>query len=66
MLVEVKVQARVQIFVPAQLKAKRATGKVSFLFSRSFLLVLAKLSFWQEDWALGYHSLNFRLFPNIS
>ena len=45
---------------------KRATGKVSFLFCKNFLLVLTKLSFWQEDWALGYHSINFRHFPNIS
>ena len=30
---------------------KRTTGKVSFLFSKSFLPVLTKLLFWQEDWA---------------
>ena len=42
------------------------TGKVYFLFFKSFLLALTKFSFWQEDWALGYHSMNFRHFPNIS
>ena len=41
------------------------TGKVSFLFFESFLLVSTKLSFWQEDWALGYHSMKFRHFPVI-
>ena len=25
-----------------------------------------KVSFWQEDWALGYHSMEFRHFPDIS
>ena len=45
---------------------KRTTGKVSFLFSKSFLPVLTKLLFWQGDWALGYHSMKFRHFPNIS
>ena len=28
---------------------KRVAGKVEFLFFRSFLLVLAKLSFWLGD-----------------
>ena len=41
-------------------------GKVSLLFSKSFLLVLTKISFWHGDWALGYHSMEFRHFPNIS
>ena len=40
--------------------------KVSFLFFKSFLRVLTKLSFWQGGWALGYHSLKFRHFPDIS
>ena len=35
------------------------TGKVQFLFSRNLLLVSAKFSFWEEDWALGYTSMNF-------
>ena len=25
-----------------------------------------KISFWQGDWALGYHSIKFRQFPDIS
>ena len=32
---------------------QHTTGKVQFLFCNSFLLVLAKFSFWKEDWALG-------------
>ena len=35
-------------------------------FSGLFLLVLAKFSFWQGEWALGYHFLRFRPFPNVS
>ena len=38
----------------------------NFCFSRVFLLVLIKFSFWQEGWTLGYHSMNFRHFPDIS
>ena len=32
----------------------------------SLLLVLTKLSFQQGDWALGYYSMKFRKFPDIS
>ena len=39
-------------------------------FNRSqnicFSLILAKSSFWWGDWALGYHSMEFRHFPNVS
>ena len=35
-----------------------------FLFFKSFLLVLTK--FWQDDWALRYHSMAFRHFPGTS
>ena len=45
---------------------KRKTAKIQFLFFKSFLLVLTKLSFWQGDWGLGYHYVTFRKFPNIS
>ena len=38
---------------------QRTTGKVQFLFFSSFLLVLTKCSFWEEDWALGYNSMKF-------
>ena len=38
--------------------------KSNFCFS-SFLLVLAKLSFWRGHWALGYQSRGFRHFPGI-
>ena len=39
--------------------------KFNFCFSRDFLLVLTKFSFWQGGWALGYHSMKFRHFPDI-
>ena len=32
---------------------QRTTGKVQFLLFKRFLLILAKLSFWEEDWQLG-------------
>ena len=41
-------------------------GKVWFLFFKRFLQVLTKFSFWLEDWALGYYSLKFRLYTDIS
>ena len=34
-------------------------------FFKSFLLVLTKLLFWQEDRAPGYHSMKFKHFPDI-
>ena len=45
---------------------QRTTGKVQFLFFGSFLLVLTKFSFWEEDWALGYNSMKIWDFPDIS
>ena len=39
--------------------------KFNFCFSKSLLLVLTTLSFWQGDWALGYQS-KFRHFLDIS
>ena len=41
------------------------TEKVQFLFFKSFLLVSTKFSFWQENWALGYHSMKFRHINDI-
>ena len=46
------------------------TGKVQFLISSSFLLVLAKFSFWGKGCALGYGSMewglgSFLAFPNF-
>ena len=29
-------------------------------------LVLTKVLFWEEDWTLGIHSMEFRHFPDIS
>ena len=46
--------------------AARSGGGGDFLFFGTFLLVLAKLSFWWGPWALGYHSMVFRHFPDIS
>ena len=37
----------------------RTTGKVQFLFFRSFLLVLNTFFFSEKDWVLGYNSINF-------
>ena len=45
---------------------QRTTGTVQFLFFSSFLLLLTKFLFWEEDWALGYNSMKFRHFPDIS
>ena len=36
------------------------------MFFKSFLQALTKLSFWPEDWALGYDSMKFRHFLDIS
>ena len=45
---------------------QRTTGKVDFLFFKSFFFVLlTKPSFCQGDWALGYHSMKCRQFPDI-
>ena len=41
-------------------------GKCFIFVVKSFQLVLAKLSIWQEDWAVGYHFMEFRHFPDIS
>ena len=43
----------------------RSVGKVSFLFFKSVLLVLTKVSFWQQAWAIGYYSMKFRHFLDI-
>ena len=43
----------------------RAAGRAESLFFGAFLLVLAKLLFWRGSCALGYHSMEFRHFPNI-
>ena len=44
----------------------RTTGKVQFLFFRSFLLVLNTFFFSEKDWVLGYNSINFWDFPDTS
>ena len=41
-------------------------GKDQFRFSRWFVLVLTKFSFWKEDWVLGYNSMKLRDFPDTS
>ena len=42
------------------------TEKVQLQFLNSFLLVLTKFSFWEEDWALGYNSVKIWDLLNIS
>ena len=44
---------------------QQTTGMVTFLFFKSLLLLLTKLSFWQEDLARGYHSMESRNFPEF-
>ena len=41
---------------------QRTTGKVQFLFVRTFFLVLKKILFWEKDRALGYNSISFESF----
>ena len=40
-------------------------GKGQLQFFNNFLLVLTKLSFWKEEWALDYNSMEFEDFFNI-
>ena len=42
----------------------RTTRKISVFQELSSSI--NKLSFWQKGWALGYHSIRFRQFPDIS
>ena len=42
------------------------TGKLPFLFLKSFLLALTKFSFWEENWAIGYNFMKFWDLLNIS
>ena len=42
---------------------QRPTGKVQFLFFRSFMLVFKKFSVLEENWTLGYHSMSSEIFP---
>ena len=41
-------------------------GKGQFLFFRGFPLVMTTFSFWDKDWVLGYNSMNFSDFRDIS
>ena len=36
------------------------------IFGKIFASINKIFSFLQEEWALGYHSIGFRHFPNIS
>ena len=40
--------------------------KFNFLFFKNFLIVIAKFSFWEGDWAVGYYSMGFRHFCDSS
>ena len=48
-----------------KLESKKCFWRQTKCF-KSVLLVLTKLSFWQEDWRLGHNSMKFRYFPDIS
>ena len=41
-------------------------GNTLISLFQDFLLGSTKLLFWQGDWALGYHSMNFKYFADIS
>ena len=45
---------------------QRTKEKVEFLFLKSFVAELTKYFSWQDDWTLGYDSMKFRHFPDIS
>ena len=38
-------------------------GKSLISVFQEFSASITKLSFWKEDWALGYHFMKFRHFP---
>ena len=57
-------QSFMKYFMQSHVK-ERTTGKVQFLVFSTFLVVLTKLSFWEEDLALGYSSITFWHFLNI-
>ena len=42
---------------------QRTTGKVQYLFFKSFWPVSLKILFRQGDWTLGYHTIQLRHFP---
>ena len=48
------------------LVGRRAAGGAWLLFLGSFLLLFARFSLSRGGWSLGYHSMVFRHFPNIS
>ena len=52
--------------VGLRVAGREGGGGVDFCFSGGILLVLAELSFWRGDWALGYHSMEFKFFSNVS
>ena len=54
------------ININSLLRGTRNDGKVQFLFFKSFLLVITKLSFWRWDWAVGYRPMKFGQYPDIS
>ena len=54
--------SQLQSFTKYLRQALVFTGKVELLFFRRFLLVLTKISFWVEDWALGNNLRSFQIF----
>ena len=61
------VQSFTKYLRPTLVFIKNSTLQKMFnLFFKSCLLALTKFLFWQEDWALGYYSMQFGHFPLIS
>ena len=44
----------------------RNTGNLWFLFFSNLLMVATKCLFWEDDWALNYHSMKCWDFPDLS
>ena len=58
---------KIQKQVSRDKKRKKSTiEKARFLFFKRFLVGVGNVSFCQEECPLGYHSMKFRHFPDIS
>ena len=53
--------ARIWLYKFSSLQSFAKYLRLTLLFN-GFLLVLTKYLFWQEDWALGYHSMRLDTF----
>ena len=50
----------------SSIHVKKRYGKTLISVFSSSALVSKNFSVWREEWALGYNSMNFRDFPNLS